>query len=74
MTPCVVAGWPALAAEQPLRVISDEADRVVLRLEAVPFVTEVDPEGRATLRVPGYGQIREPGRPVLPRTRALVAS
>ena len=63
----------AMPSDAAVDVVVDEPDRVVLRLDPVPIVIETDPDGHVSVRAPGYGQVREPGRPVLPRLTTLIA-
>jgi hypothetical protein len=68
-----LVGGLATSSDGAVEVLIDEPDRVMLRLDPVPFVIETDREGHVSVRVPGHGQVREPGRPVLPRLTTLIA-
>ncbi len=61
------------ASRGAVRTLAADERGVVLRLDPRPFVTRVDEGGRTSIAIPGQGQLFEPGRPVLPRLRALVA-
>lgn len=63
----VSATVPAMSAGAAVKIVSQEPHRVEFRLASVAVVTDRDAHGRTTVRVPGYGQVREAGYPVLPR-------
>ena len=65
---------PALSsAPGAIRVAEEAGDGLRLVVPPSAFLRQVDEDGRISIAIPGYGQVREAGRPVLPRITALVA-
>jgi hypothetical protein len=65
---------PTRAAVEPARLASEDAGGLTLTFSVEGWTLgEPGPDGRATLAAPGLDMFEQPGRPILPIARALVA-